>query len=1138
MRNRFRFASLGLSLLVVLALSCTTHLSPRAVTGDRAASSHGASVASGSTGGGDVEQPARYLEVAMRAQAQAAQGGPAMVQAVAFGESPAVRDLPPTAVATDLVSGDTEGPENPQIRHVVPSAKTAGIKKADGALQSTLAAPSMPAPITSFDGATFVDNGGVLLSPPDTDGAVGPNHFVQQVNLVVRIYNKAGVSLVPPFRPASLWAGVGGQCAASDQGDPIVLYDQLSDRWMLSQFAFTGLSTPPYHQCIAISKTPDPTGAYYVYDFVTAGNEFPDYPKLGVWPDGYYMMVHQFTNGGPFNGTGFYAFDRSKMLVGDPTASYLYFNFNLASHPEGVGGSLPSNVDGLTPPPPGRPNTFAYFTTTDFGDPANGLRLFDFHADFAVPANSTFLERPESTYAAPIPVAAFSVVTPTGNQGRRAVPQPPPGSVTTSLDAITDRLMHRMVYRNFGGYESLVLTHTVGAPASTTFGTFRPGVRYYELRRPLPGGNFAINEQATYAPADGISRWMPSVGMDGEGNIAAGFSVSNISTVFPGVRYAGRLASDPPNGLFQGENTLVDGTGVQRSTGNRWGDYSALTIDPSDDCTFWYTQEYYTAAGQAASTVGWSTRIGSFKVNPSCVSPPRGKLAGTITYCDSGLPAANALVEISDGHSAPTILNGTYAIDLSPGNYSVTVKGPSCSAAGPFDVTVANGGTTTFDACLAGTPLLTLGARTVTGGNGNGVIDKNECNDLFVSLENIGCAVDTGITATLSTSTPEVTVDTDPFPYPDIPQGGSGTNALGMKVSTSPAFLCGTPVDFTLTVNDTTGAHAFPFTLPSCVTPTINFSGSIAAGDPMQTGRLNRDGVASVCGSVKATPPLFDSVMRRYDAYNFTNDGDVAACVTVKVTSGCSTNIFYAVYAGSFDPSNIQTNYRADAGSSFAGTASFAFTIPAHKTWVLVIHEVAATGCASYSGTISGLTSNTDGGGACPPFVTDLSPANVWLGLKNSDDVGTYFDLKAEIYNNGSLIGSGETLNLAGGSSGFNNAKERIIDLVRSANHVSFASGDTLSIKLYARIGTNPAKPESAHRSGTARLWFNDAQADTGFDTTIGGVHDDWYFRAGGGLQNSPGAGPKTTIDLTLDRLKPVGNPNPYKLFGTWTHTF
>jgi hypothetical protein len=183
---------------------------------------------------------------------------------------------------------------------------------------------------------------------------------------------------------------------------------------MLSQFAYANKSAAPYHECVAVSKTGDPTGAYYLYDFVTPGNEFPDYPHLGVWPDGYYMMVHQFTNGGSFNGTGVYSFDRVKMLAGDPTASYIYFDLNRTAYPEAIGGMLPSDLDGLTPPPAGRPNTFVYFTTTDFNDPANGIRLFDFHADYTTPANSTFTERAESTYNVPLPVAPFSIVTPQG----------------------------------------------------------------------------------------------------------------------------------------------------------------------------------------------------------------------------------------------------------------------------------------------------------------------------------------------------------------------------------------------------------------------------------------------------------------------------------------------------------------------------------------------------------------------------------------------------------------------------------------------------------------------------------------------------------------------------------------------------
>jgi hypothetical protein len=1141
MRNRFRFTSLGVSLLVVLALSCTSHQSPRTVTPDKSAPSRSAAVASGHVGGGEVAQPAEHMDIALRAQAAAVQGKPAYVPALAFGESPAARDLPPAATASDLTDLNREageGPDNPEIRHAVPSARPAGFT-GDAALQSKAAVPAIPGPIASFDGLNNTDNFnafGGRVNPSDDNGDVGPNHYVQQINLLVRVYSKAGAPLTPPFKLSSLFAPIGGQCSIQDAGDPIVLYDPLSDRWLLSQFAFASQFAPPYHECIAISKTADPAGVYYVYDFITPGNEFPDYPHIGVWPDAYYMMVHQFTNGGPFNGTGVYAFDRKKMLAGNPAAGFIYFNLNLASHPEGVGGGLFADLDGLTPPPVGRPGIFAYFTSVDFGDPADGIRLFDFHADFAVPANSTFTE-PQTTYPAPLPVAAFSLVNPAG---RRDIIQPPPASgVTMALDSIADRFMHRLAYRNFGSYETMVTNHTVGAPASTTFGAFRAGVRYYELRRPLPGGLFFVNEQATYAPADGVNRWMASAAMDHEGNIGVGFSVSSTS-VFPGIRYAGRLASDPPGGLFQGENLLIAGTGVQTTTNNRWGDYSGMGVDPSDDCTFWFTDEYYTAASQATSVAGWLTRIGSFKVNPDCTAPPMGTLTGNVTFCDTGAPAIGALVEISDGHTAPVTAAGTYSIKLSPGVYSVQVTGPNCTPTAPVSVTITDGGTATLNTCLSGSPSLQFKSVAVTGGNGNGVIDKNECNQLFVTLTNVGCLTDTGITATLSSSTPGVSIDPTAVPYPNIPEGASAANTLPFEVSTSPAFLCGTVINFTETVNDPTGAHVFNFSLPTCTAAPVTFSGSLTTSDAQQNLRIFRDGVQSSCGNPKAAcPGTTGTGTRAYDAYNVTNDGGVTACVRVNVSGPCSAgggsglNIFSTTYLGSFNPANICQNYLADEGASFGGTGTYFFNLPAGQTAVIVVAEVTQNqGCSAYSLNVSGLLSGTDGGGDCSAqTLTALSPAEVWLGLKNSDDVGTKFDLKAEVYKNGTLIGSGETLNVPGGSSGFNNAKKRLINLALSASGVTFLPGDSLSIKLSVRIAVGVA----GHRSGTARLWFNDAQADTQFDTTIGGVTEDWYIRAGGGLQNTPGAGPKTTIDVFVDRL--VGG-NPYKPFGTWTHTF
>lgn len=915
---------------------------------------------------------------------------PISVQAENFAVSPALRDIAGggPSVEVDVRNEEDESAENRSVREVTAAAiaraqsmtATETLRR-DAAMQLVAPTLTIPTPSLTFEGLGRTENiaaGFGNLSPPDTVGDVGPNHYVQQTNLLVRIWNKAGTPLTAPFRLSSLFAPLGGQCAAPDAGDPIVLYDPLSDRWMLSQFAFTATNAPPYHQCIAISKTPDPTGAYFLYDFVTPGNEFPDYPKLGVWPDGYYMMVHQFTLGGPFNGTGAYAFNRLKMLTGDPTANFIYFNLNLASHPEGIGGSLPSDADGLKPPPPGRPNTFIYFTTTDFGDPATGLRLFDFHADFAVPANSTFTERPESTYPAPLPVAAFSAVKPAG---RRNVPQPAPAAtVTTSLDAINDRLMHRLQYRNRGGFETLVLTHTVGAPGSTVFGTFRAGVRYYELRRTLPAGNFVVQEQATFAPADGVSRWLGSAAEDHQGNLAVGYNVSSGAAggnVFPGMRYAGRLATDPANGLSQGEATLVAGTGVQTSTGNRWGDYSALTVDPSDDCTFWYTSEYYTAAGQAASTVGWQTRIGRFKF-AECTPAEQGTLSGTVTYCDTGAPVVGALVQVSDGHTGVTLADGSYSIKLAPGNYTVQVDASSvsCASSAPAGVTITNGNTTNYSTCLTGSPKFNVNSSTISGGNGDTIINGNECNSLTVDLQNAGCAGATGVSAVLSTTTPGVSVQQPNSPYPNVPHGTGASNTVPFEFSTSPTFVCGTTINFTLTITSAQGVFVTNFSKPSCALPPAVFAGTIAAGDTTQTGRIVRNGVASTCAVPKAYPGTQDVLAnRRFDSYTFTNTSNVTTCVTVNLTSSCGTNIFGVAYLGSYNPANVQQNYLADNGSSFAGVGTFSFNVPAGQTFVVVVHEVnVGAGCTGYSLNVSGLLSGADGGGVCQ--TCQINPQN------------------------------------------------------------------------------------------------------------------------------------------------------------------
>jgi hypothetical protein len=173
------------------------------------------------------------------------------------------------------------------------------------------------------------------------------------------------------------------------------------------------------------------------------------------------------------------------------------------------------------------------------------------------------------------------------------------------------RPTYRLAYRNFGTYEAMVTNQSVEARSSIA------GSRWYEIRR--TNGQYSIAQQGTFAPEDGVDRWMGSIAMDAVGNIALGYSVVDGLSVYPGIRYTGRLAGDTPGEMTLGEAVVIDGSGVQRTTNSRWGDYTSMNIDPTDDCTFWYVNEYYTIAGQLSSTAGWQTRIGSLKL-PNCVA--------------------------------------------------------------------------------------------------------------------------------------------------------------------------------------------------------------------------------------------------------------------------------------------------------------------------------------------------------------------------------------------------------------------------------------------------------------------------------------------------------------------------------------
>jgi hypothetical protein len=456
------------------------------------------------------------------------------------------------------------------------------LNQVDGALQT---ATGPLAGVTNGLNIAGVGQGDYGFSdqyaPPDTNGAVGATQYVQWVNTYFAVFDKTTGAIAAGFPKAgnSIWAGFGGGCQTNNDGDPIVQYDKLANRWILTQFS---VSTTPYLQCVAVSTTSDATGSYYRYAFSYGTTQFNDYPKMGVWPDGYYISYNIFNNGQTFAGSKVCAFDRNSMLTGAAATQQC---FQLSTS---YGGLLPSDLDGTTAPPAGSPNFFMNFGS-------NSLNLWKFKVNWVTPANSTF------TGPASIPVAAFNAAC---SGGGACIPQP---NTSQKLDSLADRLMYRLAYRNRSGVESLVVNHSVAV--GTNKKTQVTSVRWYEIRN--PNGTPTVFQQGTLGTSDGIHRWMGSIAMDKQGNIALGYSASN-SSVKPSIRYTGRLVTDAL-GTMQTENIIQAGGGSQSANLSRWGDYSAMTVDPVDDCTFWFTSEYLKANG----TFNWSTRIASFKF-PGC----------------------------------------------------------------------------------------------------------------------------------------------------------------------------------------------------------------------------------------------------------------------------------------------------------------------------------------------------------------------------------------------------------------------------------------------------------------------------------------------------------------------------------------
>lgn len=768
-----------------------------------------------------------------------------LFRAVKSGVSPALRDLAPVRRAADPTR-EYEIPNPPDKRwEDLSTTVRRDVASPDGALQSFYAPDAMPAPIANFQGLSQASQGavsGFFVSPPDTVGDVGPNHYVQCVNLACQIYSKTppNTALSAVFTIDTLFTGFGGDCETLNDGDPIVMYDPLADRWHVSQFAVS--NRPPSHECVAVSQTGDPTGAWYLYDFVIPDNYFNDYPKFGVWNDGYYMTAPLFE--GPVFGQGVFVMNRAKMLVGDPSAEMVFFDLTLAF--PGLGRVLPADIDGAAAPA-GTPNYVLGTAADEFGDPSDALRLFAVKADFNDVDNSTFTE------ITSVPTAAYdpTFTEVSGNCGfaftsRDDIEQPAPANCGQRVDSLAGRPMHRLAYRNFGTHESLVFAHTVdvnATPPTATSG-HRAGARYTELRRTLPGGAWTVNEEATFSP-DAVHRFMPSAAMDAQGNLAVGYTASDATSVFPGVRWAGRLATDPPGGLFQGEGVVAAGGRAQTSTGSRWGDYSAMSVDPADDCTFWFTQEYYdptTPPGACSATTCWTTRIASFKF-PSCAATSsNGTLNGTVTQVVGGAPIAGALVQ-ANGYSGVTNGSGVYSITVPAGTYAVSASKVGFTSASASGVVVAAAGTTTQNFALESGNLAGVVTNAATTGPIAGA--KVKASNGTAKFTN-----GTGNYAmNLPAATYSITVSAAGFfskTVTGLVVGTSGTTAANVALTAAPTLAITASA-----VDDSTGNNNGAVDYSECfrLNLTLTNSGTVAANGITATLRTTSSGVIVTDGA-------------------------------------------------------------------------------------------------------------------------------------------------------------------------------------------------------------------------------------------------------------------------------------------------
>ncbi len=422
--------------------------------------------------------------------------------------------------------------------------------------------------LENFDGIDIAQG---QARPPDPSGAVGPNHYVHGVNLAVEVYDKSGTSLVGPV-PLSAFIGGG-----VNNGDPIMMYDQLADRWFVSQFRLSDDAL-----IVAVSTTPDPTDTFNMYSFPL--DAFPDYPHYSVWPDAYYLTANK------FSGNVMYALDRQAMIDGDASPTIIGFNLpGVIRNPNTVFSPEPANLLG-TDFPTDVPGYIIYLQDDSWSGAItfDHVKIWEVDVDFDTPANST-ISAPEQ-----IALTAFeSVFFPFGSGDVRQ-----PGT-SQRIDNIGGVISYMANYRSFPTHNSFLFNFNVDLGANVS------GIRWVELRN-VGNGPFTVFQEGTYDLADGENRFMGSMAMDVDGDIGLAFNVGSENTEV-GIRFTGRVATDPLGQMTVTETTIQDGQGVQ-TVSNRFGDYAQLTMDPNGR-TFWHTAEYF------RSNNNWRTKIASFEID-------------------------------------------------------------------------------------------------------------------------------------------------------------------------------------------------------------------------------------------------------------------------------------------------------------------------------------------------------------------------------------------------------------------------------------------------------------------------------------------------------------------------------------------